>query len=473
MALAPSPGNSIAIRLKYPNEIGKMAEVTGVIASAGGGLGSIDVVALNRTHITRDITVNTTGDEHAASILEAVKRIPRVEILDSWDCTFRLHEGGKLDVVSKTPLRDTDDLSRAYTPGVARVCQAIHKNPSAARDYTIKQNTVAIVTDGSAVLGLGDIGALASLPVMEGKAVLFKEFGGVNAFPVCIDTKDPSVLVECARAVSNTYGGINLEDIAAPKCFEVERRLTELVDIPVFHDDQHGTAVVVGAAFINAVTVTGKEPKNMRAVISGAGAAGVACSRAFLDLGIGDVIACDRQGSVCRGRDGLTPAKAWLAETTNVENRKGSLKKMLEGADLFLGVSGPNLLSGEDMRAMAADPIIFALSNPTPEVPPEEVVDFAAVVATGRSDYPNQINNVLCFPGLFKGLLMCRAERVTREMLTAAANAIAMAIDRRDLRADYIIPSAFNPAVSESVAKAVIETALNTRLPKTPIYFEF
>ena len=332
---------------------------------------------------------------------------------------------------------------------------------------------MAVITDGTAVLGLGNIGAMAALPVMEGKAVLFKEFGHVNSFPVCVDTKDIEVLIETARAVACTFGGINLEDIAAPACFEVERRVTEAVDIPVFHDDQHGTAVVVSAAFLNAVRVTGKDPAKMTAVVCGAGASGCACTRALLDQGIGDVISCDRNGAIYEGRDGLNPAKAWLAKMTNKQNKKGSLKEVLVGADLFLGLSGPNLLRGEDMRVMAKDPIIFALSNPTPEVPPEEVADFAAVVATGRSDYPNQINNVLCFPGLFRGLLESGVKRVTREMLSAAAKAIAGVIPDDELSKDYIIASAFNRDVADAVANAVIAVANDPALPKTPIYFEF
>ncbi|MGC8861256.1 MAG: NAD-dependent malic enzyme [Armatimonadota bacterium] len=473
MKPSPSPGNSISIRLRYPNIIGKLAEVTRAIADAGGSIGNVDLIASDRTHITREIAVDTVGGDHPDRIVASVKALDGVEVLEVYDRTFKLHEGGKLDVVSKTPLRDYVDLSMAYTPGVARICQAVHKDPSAARDYTIRRTTVGIVTDGSAVLGLGNIGALAALPVMEGKAVLFKEFGHVNAFPVCIDTTDPDTLFECARAVAVTFGGINLEDIAAPVCFEIERKLTEAVDIPVFHDDQHGTAVVVGAAFVNAVKFTGKDPGNMRVVISGAGAAGVACTRALYDLGVGDVVACDRQGTLYRGRPGMNASKEWLARISNRENIKGTLKEALVGADLFLGVSGPNLLSGKDIRRMAPDPIIFALSNPTPEVPPEQVMDYASVVATGRSDYPNQINNVLCFPGLFRGLLECGAKRVTREMLTAAARAIASVIPEEELRADYIIPSPFNRLVAESVANAVINVAADNSLPRTPIYFEF
>ena len=473
MKTSPSPGNSIALRLRYSNDIGKLAAITAAIAEAGGSIGSIEVVESTRTHIVREIRVNTTGGDHPARIEEAVKAISGVELIDIYDCTFRLHEGGKLEVISKTPLKDYVDLSMAYTPGVARICQAIHKDISAARDYTIRRNTVGIVTDGSAVLGLGNIGAVAALPVMEGKAVLFKEFGGVNAFPICVDMQGADAIFECAKAVAATFGGINLEDIAAPVCFEVERRLTEAVDIPVFHDDQHGTAVVVGAAFINAVRLTGRNPGDLTAVVSGAGAAGVACTRSLLDLGIGDVVVCDRKGSIYEGRDGLTSAKSWLAKVTNKQNKKGSLKEVIAGADLFLGVSGPNLLTGDDVRTMAADPIVFALSNPTPEVPPEEISDYASVIATGRSDYPNQINNVLCFPGLFRGLLESGVKRVTREMLTAAARAIASVIEPDELRADYIIPSAFDEKVGPAVSNAVIKVANDSNLPRTPIYFEF
>ena len=472
MKTSPSPGNSIAITLRYQNEIGKLTIITAAIAEVGGSIGDIEVVKSDRTHIVRKVTVNTTGDAHAQSIVDSVKAIEGIEVTDVYDCTFKLHEGGKLETVSKTPLKDYVDLSMAYTPGVARVCTAIHKDPSVARDYTIKRNTVGIVTDGTAVLGLGNIGAVASLPVMEGKAVLFKEFGGVNAFPVCVDTTDPDVLFETARSVSATFGGINLEDIAAPVCFEIERKLTQAVDIPVFHDDQHGTAVVVGAAFINAVKVTGKDPAKIRAVVVGAGAAGVACTRALLDLGVGDIVACDRKGAIYRGR-GDSASKAWLAENTNKQNLQGTLKEVLVGADLLLGLSGPNLLSGDDVRTMAKDPIVFALSNPTPEVPPEEIADFAAVIATGRSDYPNQINNVLCFPGLFRGILDSGVKRVTREMLSAAAKAIASAVQPDELAKDFIIPSAFNDTVADRVAQAVIDVANDPNLPKTPIYFEF
>lgn len=472
MKASPSPGNSIAFTLRYRNQVGKLAAVASAIAEVGGSISDVTVVCYDHANIVRRIIVNTTDESHAQVIADTIKSVDGVEVLETCDCTFKLHECGKLEITPKAHLKTYVDLSMAYTPGVARVCQAIYDNPDAARKYTIKCNTVGVVTDGTAVLGLGNIGATAALPVMEGKAVLFKEFGGVNAFPICVDTKDKEILIQTAIAVSATFGGINLEDIAAPDCFEVERRVSQAVDIPVFHDDQHGTAVVVGSAFINAVRVTGKNPANMRAVVVGAGAAGVACTRTLLDLGIGDVVVCDRKGAIYRGR-GDSGAKAWLAEKTNKQNMQGSLRDVLKGADLLLGLSGPDILSGDDVRTMAEAPIVFALSNPTPEVPPEEIADYAAVVATGRSDYPNQINNVLCFPGLFRGLLDSGAKKVTREMLTAAAKAIASTLHSDELSRDCIIPSVFDDTVAGRVSQAVVDVVNNPNLPETPIYFEF
>lgn len=473
MKSSPSPGNSIKIRVKHANDTASFAILVDEIAKNDGSVGDIQIVESGRTHIIRDITINTTGNDHAHSIENAVRSVAGIDVISVVDCTFELHRGGKLDVVSRSPLNDYVDLSMAYTPGVARICTAIHNDPALARDFTIRRSMVAVITDGTAVLGLGNIGALAALPVMEGKAVLFKEFGGVNAFPVCVDTKDPEVLLETARAVAVTFGGINLEDIAAPVCFDIERRLTQMVDVPVFHDDQHGTAVVVGAAFINAVKVTGYKPENIRCVVCGAGAAGVACTRALLDLGVGDIIACDRQGSIYRGRDKLSPSKNWLAQNTNKENLKGSLQEVIKGANMFLGLSGPNLLTGDDVRTMAPKPIIFALSNPTPEVPPEAISDYAAVIATGRSDYPNQINNVLCFPGLFRGLMDSGVKMVTREMMTAASRAIASCVAESDLSPACVIPSAFDQSVGKSVSSAVMSLAADASVSKTPIYFEF
>lgn len=473
MKSSPSPGNSIRIRVRHANDTASFSTLVSAISAVDGGVGAVEIVESGRTHIIRDVVVNTTGDAHAKSIESSVRVLSDIEVLSVDDCTFKMHEGGKLDVVSRSPLRDYVDLSMAYTPGVARICTAIHENPALARDYTIRRSMVAVITDGTAVLGLGNIGAMASLPVMEGKAVLFKEFGGVNAFPICVDTRDPEVLLETARAIAVTFGGINLEDIAAPVCFDIERRLTQMVDIPVFHDDQHGTAVVVGAAFINAVKVTGYKPADISCVICGAGAAGVACTRALLDLGVGDIVVCDRQGAIFRGREGLSPSKNWLAENTNRDNKSGSLKDVLKGANMFLGLSGPNLLTGDDVKTMAASPIVFALSNPTPEVPPEAIGDYASVIATGRSDYPNQINNVLCFPGLFRGLMESGVKMVTREMMTAAARAIASVVNEDELSPGCIIPSAFNKSVGESVCSAVMNLAADPLAPRTPIYFEF
>ncbi len=473
MKSSPSPGNSIRIRVRHASDTTSFAALVSAISGVDGQVGAVDIVESGRTHIIRDVTVNTTGDAHVKSIEAAVRALVGIEVLAIDDCTFKMHEGGKLDMVSRSPLKDYVDLSMAYTPGVARVCTAIQENPALARDYTIRRSMVAVITDGTAVLGLGNIGAMAALPVMEGKAVLFKEFGGVNSFPICVDTKDPEVLLETARAIAVTFGGINLEDIAAPVCFDIERRLTQLVDIPVFHDDQHGTAVVVGAAFINSVKVTGYKPADITCVVCGAGAAGVACTRALLDLGVGDIIVCDRQGAIFRGRDGLSPSKNWLAENTNRENKSGSLQEVLKGANMFLGLSGPNLLTGDDVRTMAEKPIVFALSNPTPEVPPEAISDYASVIATGRSDYPNQINNVLCFPGLFRGLMESGVKMVTREMMTAAARAIAACVSDAELSPGCVIPSAFNKSVGESVCAAVMNLAADPTAPKTPIYFEF
>lgn len=473
MKMSPSPGNSIAIEACYQNVIGKLAAISEAIAKAGGNIGNVEVVKSDRTHITRRIIVDTTGEAHQKSILEAVGAVPGVEITDSYDCTFKLHEGGKLDTVSKCELNNYADLSMAYTPGVARVCMAIHHDPSVAFEYTIRKNTVAVVTDGTAVLGLGNIGAAAALPVMEGKSVLFKIFGEVNSFPICVDTKDIDVLVDTTVAIAPTFGGINLEDIAAPICFEVERRVSQATDIPIFHDDQHGTAVVVGAAFINALKVTGRDPGSIKCVVVGAGAAGVACTRALKDLGIGDIIVCDRQGAIYRGREGMVASKAWLAEQTNKENMKGTLQEVLKGSDMLLGLSGPNLLTGEDIRTMNPDPVIFALSNPTPEVAPEDCAGYASVVATGRSDYPNQINNVLCFPGLFRGVFESGAKKITREMLKACAHAIASVVEPHELSTEYIIPSALNREVGKRVAQAVIDVVNDPSVPQTPIFFDF
>lgn len=455
----PSAGYRITLRAKYKNVPGMLGRVTTAIGEAGGDINAIDIVDISKGFIIRDFTINARDQEHERRIIEAVRQVEGVDVLHVSDRVFLIHLGGKIEVVSKVPLKTRDDLSMAYTPGVARVCQAIYQDSTKVFNLTIKRNTVAVVTDGTAVLGLGDIGPEAALPVMEGKALLFKEFGGVNAFPLCLNTKDVEEIVETVKRLAPVFGGINLEDISAPRCFEIEERLTEELDIPVFHDDQHGTAVVVMAALINALKIVGKKMEDLRVAVSGAGAAGVACVKMFLNSGIRQIYVCDRQGIIYRGRPHLTGIKQWLAEKTNPENRQGTLKEALVGADLFLGVSGPGLLKGEDLKVMAKDAIVFALANPVPEVLPEEAWFYARVVATGRSDYPNQINNVLCFPGFFRGLLEARASKVTEGMKIAAARAIANIVQPAELDPEYIVPSVFNREVAPAVAGAVIASA--------------
>lgn len=476
--ITPSPGNSIAVVIRYNQNDGSLTKIIDTIEANNASLGPIEILESERTTVVREFAINLTKPEEGQPLVDKISEIEGVEVLEAWDRTFDMHVGGKIDVVSKSPLNDTDDLSMAYTPGVARICKAIEADPQKAFEYTIRQNTVAVITDGTAVLGLGDIGATAGLPVMEGKAVLFKEFGGVNAFPICVNTKDPDELLATCKNIIGTFGGVNLEDIAAPRCFDLERELQKVADIPIFHDDQHGTATVCAAGIINALKVTGKDPSKLRLVVSGAGAAAMACTRAILDLGVGDAILCDRKGAIYDGREDLVPgnpkfnkSKYWASKVFNKTNMKGSLKDVLKGADIFLGLSGPNLLTGEDIRTMNADPIIFAMSNPTPEVPLEECYGYASVVASGRSDYPNQVNNVLCFPGLFKGLLESGAKMVTREMQKAAANAIANCIENPT--ADNVIPNAFQPGVADAVAEAVKKCVEDPNISQTPIFFDF
>jgi malate dehydrogenase (oxaloacetate-decarboxylating) len=380
------------------------------------------------------------------------------------DRTFELHRGGKIEQRNKTPLRTRDDLSMAYTPGVARVCEAIHADPEKAFEYTIKRNTVAVVSDGTAVLGLGDIGPAAAMPVMEGKAMLFKEFAGVDAFPICLDTKDPDEIVATVKALAPTFGGINLEDISAPRCFEIEDRLIDELDIPVFHDDQHGTAVVVMAALLNAVKLTDRRLEDLRVLVVGLGAAGVAVTKILHAAGVTDIIGCDSRGAVHTERadyiDGaMNPMKRWYAEHTNPERRDGAPADVIDGMDLFIGVSGARVLPAQALARMAPDPIVFAMANPNPEVTPEEAAPYARIMATGRSDYPNQINNVLCFPGIFRGALDVRASRITEQMKMAAAHAIAEIVPEAELREDHIIPSVFNRQVAPAVAAAVAAEA--------------
>jgi malate dehydrogenase (oxaloacetate-decarboxylating) len=455
----PSAGFSITLRLSLPAEASAVGRLTTAVGEAGAIVTALDVVDSDHVRVIVDLTCDTADGAHAERVTEALRSLDGVEVRKVSDRTFLLHLGGKIEVNSKVALRTRDDLSRAYTPGVARVCQAIAENPDDARRLTIKRNTVAVVTDGTAVLGLGNLGPAAALPVMEGKAALFKRFAGVDAWPVCLDTTDVDEIVNIVKAIAPVYGGINLEDIAAPRCFEIEARLREALDIPVFHDDQHGTAVVVSAALTNALRVVGKELAKVRVVVSGAGAAGTAIIKLLLAQGVGDVIACDRMGALHPDLPDLNPAMQWLAENTNKDRYFGDVRGAVRGADVFIGVSAPNILSGDDVAQMAEKAIVFALANPDPEVDPREARKYAAIVATGRSDEPNQINNVLAFPGVFRGLLDAQAREFTLDMALAAAKAIADVVGEDKVNASVIIPSVFDPAVAPAVAAAVTAAA--------------
>jgi malate dehydrogenase (oxaloacetate-decarboxylating) len=455
---------SIVLRVEIDHRPGMLGRVATAIGNAGGSIGAVDLVALDSAHTVRDFTVDTAGDEHAAQIAKAVEQVEGARLIDTTDRTFLLHVGGKIEQRNKSPLRTRDDLSMAYTPGVARVCSAIAHDRDKAFQYTIKRNTVAVVSDGSAVLGLGDIGPEAAMPVMEGKAMLFKEFGGVDAFPICLDTKDPDAIVATVQAIAPTFGGINLEDISAPRCFEIEERLKAALDIPVFHDDQHGTAVVVLAALLNAVKLTGRRLEDLKVLIVGLGAAGIAVAKILLAAGVTNIVGCDSRGALHTGRadyeDGSMPAiKRWFADATNPERRSGRPADVIDGADLFVGLSGARVMPPEALERMNRDAMVFAMANPTPEVTPEEAAPYARVIATGRSDYPNQINNVLCFPGIFRGALDVRAREITEEMKMAAARGIASIVDDAELREDYIVPSVFNRDVADAVADAVADQA--------------
>jgi malate dehydrogenase (oxaloacetate-decarboxylating) len=455
----PSASFSATLRIRLEALPGSVASVAQAVADVGGVIDAIDLVRVEGGTKVRDITVLAEDAAHIERITAAVRSLKGVEVEHVSDRTFLLHLGGKLEVRSKVPLRTRDDLSMAYTPGVARVCETIAADPDRVWNLTVKRNTVAIVSDGTAVLGLGDIGPEAALPVMEGKAMLFKEFAGVNAWPLCLATKDPDEIVDTVTAIAPVFGGINLEDISAPRCFEIERRLDDALDIPVFHDDQHGTAIVVLAALLNALRVVNKTLEEIRVVVTGVGAAGVATTDILLAAGVRDLVGCDRRGSVYVGRPGLEGVKAAYAERTNPRGVRSTADEALAGADVFIGLSGPGAVSAAGIRTMAPNPIVFAMANPTPEVLPEELAGAAAVVATGRSDYPNQINNVLAFPGVFRGALDVRASMITSEMQFAAAKAIASVVRETELDADYIIPSVFNPAVVASVAAATAEAA--------------
>jgi len=456
---SPSVSSSITARLQVEARPTAVSELTTAIEQAGGIVTALDVTASGHEQMTVDVTCATRGEQHAADIVEGLKALTGVVVDRVSDRTFLMHLGGKLEITSKVPLRNRDDLSMAYTPGVARVCEAIAAHPEDARRLTIKRNTIAVVTDGTAVLGLGDIGPLAALPVMEGKAVLFKRFADIDAFPIALDTTDVDQIVESVCAIAPVFAGINLEDISAPRCFEVERRLRERLDIPVFHDDQHGTAIVVVAALTNALTVVNKDIRSVRVVMSGAGAAGTAVLTLLLAAGVTDVVVADVDGVVHADRPGITEQLAWTASVTNPRGTTGTLREALRGADVFIGVSAPDVITGDDVATMADDAIVFALANPRPEVDPDEAALHAAVVGTGRSDFANQINNVLAFPGVFRGLLDAQSHAITDTMLLAAARALASVVSPDELNPTYIVPSVFNPEVTTRVAQAVVDAA--------------
>ena len=459
MASQPSISYSITVRLELPAGGTAISSLTTMVEKAGGIVTALDVTASGHDKLRIDVTCAAIDTAHAEQIVEALRGLEGVVVHKVSDRTFLMHLGGTIEMASKHPIRNRDDLSMVYTPGVARVCEAIAANPEDARRLTVKRNSVAVVTDGSAVLGLGNIGPAAALPVMEGKAALFKRFAGIDAWPICLDTQDPDAIVETVRAISPGFAGINLEDISAPRCFEIEARLREMLDIPVFHDDQHGTAIVVLAALTNALRVVEKDLASVRVVLSGAGAAGTAILRLLLEAGVQDVVVADIEGVVYQGRPGLHPSLDWVAERTNRAGLTGTLKDAIAGADVFIGVSAPNILTGADVARMAEGSIVFALANPVPEIDPGEARQHATVVATGRSDYPNQINNVLAFPGVFRGLLDAHANQIDDTLLVAAAEAIAGVVTADELNANYIIPSVFHADVHTRVATAVRSAA--------------
>ena len=460
---------TIVMRIEMPNTAGAFAQLANAVGDAGGVVAAVDMRSVTKATVVRDVTVNVSSDVIGNDVRRAVEAIDGVHVQSISDATFLAHIGGKIRIEPKIPVKTRQDLSIVYTPGVARVSMAIAADPHKAFSLTIKRNTVAVVTDGTAVLGLGDIGPLGALPVMEGKAMLFKQFADIDAFPICLDTKDVDEIVETIVRIAPTFGGINLEDISAPRCFEVETRLIERLDIPVMHDDQHGTAVVILAALINAAQVVGKRIEDLQVVVSGSGAAGTATIKMLLDAGVRDVIPVDRAGALNRTDRYDNPHWRWLAEHTNAENRRGTLSDVLAGADVFIGVSAPGILTPDDIKKMGRDPIVFAMANPTPEIMPDAAAPFVAVIATGRSDFPNQVNNLLAFPGIFRGALDVRASKISDGMLLAAARAIAAIVTDEERSAEYIIPSVFDPRVVDAVAKAVAAAAVEEGIARRTI----
>jgi malate dehydrogenase (oxaloacetate-decarboxylating) len=470
----PSAQFSLTLRVALPSRpAGLLGRVTAAVTRAGGAIAAVDTVEARGDRTLREITVECSGVEHRGRVISAVQAVRGVALVEVSDRTFEVHRRGKIHTGLNIPVRTRDDLSMAYTPGVARVCSAIAENRQKAFKYTIKANTVAVVSDGTAVLGLGDIGPEAAMPVMEGKAMLFKEFADVDAFPICLSTTDVDEIVETVVRIAPTFGGINLEDISSPRCFEIEQRLQEVLDIPVFHDDQHGTAIVTLAALINANRLTGRRMEALEVLMVGAGAAGVAVAKILLDAGVRSIVACDRFGAIHTGREdyrsgSMNTPKRWLAEHTNADMRDGAPCDVIEGTDLFVGLSGPGIIGAADLEKMNPDPFVFAMANPNPEVRPEDAAPHVRVMATGRSDYPNQINNVLAFPGVFRGALDMRATDITEEMKLAAARGIAGVVGDDELDEDYVIPSVFNRDVSRAVASAVAEVAGRVSRPEEP-----
>ena len=463
MVSAPSASYSLTVRLEISNRPGMLGKVTSAIGKAGGDIGAIDVVSVGKSTITRDLTFKAGDERHGQQVVDRLRALDGITVVNVSDRTFLVHLGGKIEVKGKMAVKTRDDLAMVYTPGVARVCLAIHQDPEKAYTLTVKQNMVAVVTDGSAVLGLGDIGPAAAQPVMEGKAVLFKELAGVDAFPLCLATKDVDEIVLIVKAISPVFGGINLEDISAPRCFEIEERLQRDLDIPVFHDDQHGTALVVLGALLNALKVVKKKLGDARIVFVGAGASGIATAKLLMKEGARHIVGCDRAGVIYKGRqENMNSMKQWFAEHTNPRRIRGTAGEALVGADVFIGLSGPGVVALKDIKAMNRDPIVFAMANPIPEIQPEEAGPFVRVMATGRSDYPNQINNSAGFPGFFRGLLDVRARRVNDEMKIAAAHALAGIVGKDELSAEYITPSMFDRRVVEAVSGAVAEAAIRT-----------
>ncbi len=460
MSIKPNAAFSIALDCQLDNVPGTLGRLCTAIGEAGGNIGALDGFDVRGPVLRRSLVVLCRDEEHQVRIVEAVRKLSGVTLLDWWDRTFKMHEAGKIEVLSTVPVNDRDDLSMAYTPGVARICTAIEKDPGLSHDYTIRKNSVAIVSNGTADLGLGDIGPEGAMPVMEGKALLFKEFGGIDGFPICINARTADEVVDFVQRIAPTFGGINLEDIKAPECFEIEERLRASLDIPVFHDDQHGTAVVTLAALWNSLKITGKKMEDLTVVIAGVGAAGVAIGKILLNAGVGDVIGCDRIGAIYSGRSEMNSAKEWFANNTNRSRRMGTISDMMKGSDVFVGVSGPDLITAADVRSMAKSPIVFAMANPNPEIRPEQCDGLAAVMATGRSDYPNQINNVLAFPGIFRGALDAHATDITEGMKLAAAIAIAESVSDADLKPEFVVPSVFDRTIVERVAPAVAAAAI-------------